>query len=101
MYLAPIKGIEMNTQVSLQHIELARLTATLSRTARSLVDLSDKDDTVSMFDGQTIFITYSGRGSESIGLFLSGAYSVKTRIQYMADNLNRLIKIKNHLLEVA
>ena len=54
-----------------------------------------------MFDGQTIFITYSGRGSESIGLFLSGAYSVKTRIQYMADNLNRLIEIKNHLLEVA
>lgn len=89
----------MNAQVSLQQIELARLTAVLNRTAQSLVELSDERDTVSEFDGHTIAITYVGRGFESIGLFLSNAYSVETRIRYMMDNLTRLIKIKNHILE--
>lgn len=89
----------MNAQVSLQQIELARLTAVLIRTAQSLVELSDERDTVSEFDGHTIAMTYVGRGFESIGLFLSNAYSVETRIRYMTDNLTRLIKIKNHILE--
>ncbi|WP_338562470.1 hypothetical protein [Acinetobacter sp. KS-LM10] len=83
----------------IESIELARLTAVLNRTAQSLVELSDERDTVSDFDGHTIAITYVGRGFESIGLFLSNAYSVETRIRYMTDNLTRLTKIKNHILE--
>ncbi len=83
----------------IESIELARLTAVLIRTAQSLVELSDERDTVSEFDGRTIAMTYVGRGFESIGLFLSNAYSVETRIRYMTDNLTRLTKIKNHILE--
>ena len=83
----------------IESVELARLTAVLIRTAQSLVELSDERDTVSEFDGRTIAMTYVGRGFESIGLFLSNAYSVETRIRYMTDNLTRLTKIKNHILE--
>lgn len=89
----------MNAQVSLQQIELARLTSGLIRTAQSLVDLSDERDTVSVFDGNWIVITPIGRGSESLGLFLPDAYSVETRIQYMTENLNRLMSIKKDISE--
>lgn len=89
----------MNAQVSLQQIELARLTSVLIRTAQSLVDLSDERDTVSVFDGHSIAITYIGRGFESIGLFLSNAYSVEAHIQYMTENLDRLMSIKKDITE--
>lgn len=90
----------MNAHVSLQHIELARLMAVLNRTALNIVELSN-NDTAAVFDGQTISIIYEGRGSESIGLFLSNTYPVETRIQYMTENLNRLNEIKKDLLEEA
>lgn len=90
----------MNTQVSLQHIELARLMSALNRAAQNLVELSN-NDTTATFDGQTINITYVGHGSESIGLFISNAYTVESRIKYMAENLNRLNEIKKDLLAEA
>lgn len=83
----------------IESIELARLTAVLIRTAQSLVALSNERDTVSVFDGHTIAMTYVGRGFECIGLFLSNAYSVETRIRYMTENLARLTSIKNYILE--
>lgn len=82
-----------------ESIELARLTAVLIRTAQSLVALSSERDTLSVFDGHTIAITYVGRGFESIGLFLSNAYSTETRIRYMTENLNRLMSIKKDISE--
>lgn len=90
----------MNAHVSLQHIELAKLMAVLNRTALSIVELSN-NNTAAVFDGQTINIIYDGRGSESIGLFLSNAYPVESRIKYMTENLNRLNEIKKDLLEEA
>lgn len=89
----------MNAPVSLQQIELARLTALTLRTAQDLVDLSDERDTVSVLDGNQLSITYVGRGLEYINLQLQGNYSIETRIRYMTDNLARLTKIKNYILE--
>lgn len=90
----------MNAHVSLQYIELARLLAVLNRTALNIIELSN-NDTAAVFDGQVINIIYDGRGSESIGLFLSNTYPVETRIQYLTENLNRLNEIKKDLLEEA
>lgn len=88
----------MNTQVSLQQIELARLISALNGVAQDLVELSNQY-TTTLFDGHTIAIKYTGRGSEFIGLFLSSAYTIETRIKYMAENLKRLKSIKNYILE--
>ena len=88
----------MNAQVSLQHIEMARLMTVLNRAAQNLVELSNLDMTA-VFDGHAISITYAGRGSEFIGLFLSSAYTIETRIEYMTENLKRLTDIKKYLLE--
>lgn len=89
----------MNAPVSLQQIELARLTALTLRTAQDLIGLSDERDTISVLDGSQLSITYVGRGSEHIGLQLSSNYSIETRIRYMTENLARLTKIKNYILE--
>ena len=89
----------MNAPVSLQQIELARLTALTLRIAQDLVELSDEHDTVSVLNGNQLSITYVGRGFEHINLQLPGNYSIETRIRYMTDNLARLTKIKNYVLE--
>lgn len=58
----------MNTQVSLQQIELARLKSLVAKEAQALFDLSDEQDTVSAINGGAIRITFAGRGIEIMSL---------------------------------
>ena len=83
--------------MSIQSIEVVRAEAQLLELAHELVMLSTADDVVEM-NHDRITLTYVGRGSESITLYLDGKYSDSTRIQYARENLARLKAIKSDLL---
>ena len=91
----------MNTQVSLQKIELVRIESLVAKEAQALVDLSDEQDTVSAINGGAIRITFVGRGVEIMSLDLPDRYSVVARIGYLTDTLKELTRIKNYILECA
>lgn len=83
--------------MSIQSIEVVRAEAQLLELAHELVMLSTADVVVEM-NHDRITLTYVGRGSESITLYLDGRYSDSTRIQYARENLARLKAIKSDLL---
>lgn len=89
----------MNAHVDLQQIELARVHAQVNQVARSLVALSDVNDTVTTIKNGSIHMIYSGRGTEYLQLALSDKYSINTRLSYLKDSLKRLTEIKNCILE--
>lgn len=82
-------------------IEVVRLETLTRKVAEELVALSDPSDTASTIKSNWIQIVYSGRGTESIQLSLSGDFSDKTRIAYQNDVVLRLNKIKSYILEEA
>lgn len=90
----------MNTQVSLQQIELVRIESQLLQLAGELESMSTADDVIKV-EGNTITLTYVGRGMEIISLCLDGKYSDSTRIQYAHENMARLEKIKSDLVSWA
>lgn len=90
----------MNTQVSLQQIELVRIESQLLQLAGELESMSTADDVIKV-EGNTITLTYVGRGVEIISLCLDGKYSDSTRIQYAHENMARLEKIKSDLVSWA
>ena len=90
----------MNTQVSLQQIELVRIESQLLQLAGELESMSTADDVIKV-EGNTITLTYVGRGMEFISLCLDGKYSDSTRIQYARENMARLEKIKSDLVSWA
>ena len=90
----------MNTQVSLQQIELVRIESQLLQLAGELESMSTADDVIKV-EGNTITLTYVGRGMEFISLCLDGKYSDSTRIQYAHENTARLEKIKSDLISWA
>ena len=90
----------MNTQVSLQQIELVRIESQLLQLAGELESMSTADDVIKV-EGNTITLTYVGRGMEFISLCLDGKYSDSTRIQYAHENMTRLEKIKSDLVSWA
>lgn len=90
----------MNTQVSLQQIELVRIESQLLQLAGELESMSTADDVIKV-EGNTITLTYVGRGTEFISLCLDGKYSDSTRIQYAHENMARLEKIKSDLISWA
>ena len=83
--------------MSIQSIEVVRAEAQLLELAHELVMLSTADVVVEM-NHDRITLTYVGRGSESITLYLDGKYSDSTRIQYARENMARLEKIKSDLV---
>ena len=83
--------------MNIQSIEVVRAEAQLLELAHELVMLSNADVVVEM-NHDRITLTYVGRGSESITLYLDGKYSDSTRIQYARENLARLKAIKSDLL---
>ena len=90
----------MNTQVSLQQIEVVRIESQLLQLAGELESMSTADDVIKV-EGNTITLTYVGRGMEIISLCLDGKYSDSTRIQYARENMARLEKIKSDLVSWA
>ena len=90
----------MNTQVSLQQIEVVRIESQLLQLAGELESMSTADDVIKV-EGNTITLTYVGRGMEIISLCLDGKYSDSTRIQYAHENMARLEKIKSDLVSWA
>lgn len=81
-------------------IEVVRAEVQLLELAHEMVMLSTADDVVEV-EGNTINLTYVGRGTESIALCLDGNYSDSTRIQYARENMARLEKIKSDLVSWA
>ena len=81
-------------------IEVVRAEVQLLELAHELVMLSTADDMIKV-EGNTISLTYVGRGTEFISLCLDGKYSDSTRIQYARENMARLEKIKSDLVSWA
>ena len=81
-------------------IEVVRAEVQLLELAHELVMLSTADDMIKV-EGNTISLTYVGRGTEFISLCLDGKYSDSTHIQYARENMARLKKIKSDLVSWA
>lgn len=89
----------MNAHLDLQRIEVARVHAQVNQVARSLVTLSDEEDTVSTIINNSIYMIFKDRGSSSLQLALSENYSINTRLSYLKDNLTYLTNIEKYILE--
>ena len=85
---------------AMQSIEVVRAESQLLQLAGELEGMSTADDVIKV-EGNTISLTYVGRGTEFISLCLDGKYSDSTRIQYARENMARLEKIKSDLVSWA
>lgn len=81
----------------IQSIEVVRIESQLLQLAGELESMSTADDVIKV-EGNTITLTYVGRGTEFISLCLDCKYSDSTRIQYARENMARLEKIKSDLV---
>ena len=84
----------------IQSIEVVRIESQLLQLAGELESMSTADDAIKV-EGNTITLTYVGRGTEFIYLCLDDKYSDSTRIQYARENMARLEKIKSDLVSWA
>ena len=84
----------------IQSIEVVRAESQLLQLAGEIESMSTADDVIKV-EGNTITLTYVGRGTEFISLCLDGKYSDSTRIQYARENMARLEKIKSDLVSWA
>lgn len=82
---------------AIQSIEVVRTESQLIHLAEEMESMSTTDDVIKV-NGNTITLTYVGRGMEIISLCLDDRYSDSTRIQYARENMARLEKIKSDLL---
>ncbi|WP_180031712.1 hypothetical protein [Acinetobacter sp. YH12245] len=82
---------------AIKSIEVVRAESQLIHLAEEMESLSTADDVIKV-NGNTITLTYVGRGMEIISLCLDGRYSDSTRIRYARENMARLEKIKSDLL---
>lgn len=85
---------------AMQSIEVVRIESQLLQLAGELESMSTADDVIKV-EGNTITLTYVGRGTEFISLCLDDKYSDSTRIQYARENMARLEKIKSDLVSWA
>ena len=84
----------------IQSIEVVRIESQLLQLAGEIESMSTADDVIKV-EGNTISLTYVGRGTEFISLCLDGKYSNSVRIQYARENMARLEKIKSDLVSWA
>ena len=82
---------------AMQSIEVVRAESQLIHLAEEMESMSTAEDVIKV-EGNTITLTYVGRGMESISLCLSENYSDNTRIHYARENIARLEKIRSDLL---
>ena len=85
---------------AMQSIEAVRIESQLLQLAGEIESMSTADDVIKV-EGNTITLTYVGRGTEFISLCLDGKYSDSTRIRYARENMARLEKIKSDLISWA
>ena len=85
---------------AMQSIEVVRIESQLLQLAGELESMSTADDAIKV-EGNTITMTYVGRGTEFISLCLNDKYSDSVRIQYARENMARLEKIKSDLVSWA
>lgn len=84
----------------IQSIEVVRIESQLLQLAGEIESMSTADDVIKV-EGNTISLTYVGRGTEFISLCLDDKYSNSVRIQYARENMARLEKIKSDLVSWA
>lgn len=84
----------------IQSIEVVRAESQLIHLAEEMESMSTVDDVIKV-EGNTITLTYVGRGMEIISLCLDDRYSDSTRIQYARENMARLEKIRSDLVSWA
>lgn len=87
--------INMNAHPEI--IEVSRLKSLIKDSVQALLPLSSEEDTVVTDGGNWIHLRYVGRGTEQIQLELGDQFSIKTKIAYLRDTLNRLAEIKKEL----
>jgi hypothetical protein len=87
--------INMNAHPEI--IELSRLKSLIKDSVQALLPLSSEEDTVVTDGGNWIHLRYVGRGTEQIQLDIGDQFSIKTKISYLRDTLNRLAEIKKEL----
>ena len=90
----------MNTQVSLESLELAKLNAEVIELAHSIIALTAvTEDVIATIDqGSFRFrVVYLGRGSETFGLGLSEAFKTIERINYAKGLVRDFAKIKTNI----
>ncbi|ENL3726091.1 hypothetical protein ACQ1KH_003785, partial [Acinetobacter baumannii] len=75
-------------------IEVSRLKSLIKDSVQALLPLSSEEDTVVTDGGNWIHLRYVGRGTEQIQLDIGDQFSIKTKISYLRDTLNRLAEIK-------
>lgn len=85
---------------AIQSIEVVRAESQLLQLADELESMSTAEDVIKV-EGNTINLTYVGRGTESIALCLDGNYSDEMRVKYARENMARLEKIKSDLVSWA
>lgn len=78
-------------------IEVLRLKSLIKDSVQALLPLSSEEDTVVTDGGNWIHLRYVGRGTEQIQLDIGDQFSIKTKISYLRDTLNRLAEIKKEL----
>ena len=88
----------MNTQVSLESLELAKLNAEVIELAHSIIALTAvTEDVIATIDQGSFRVVYLGRGSETFGLGLSEAFKTIERINYAKGLVRDFAKIKTNI----
>lgn len=85
---------------AIKSIEVVRAESQLIHLAEEMESMSTADDVIKV-EGNTITLTYVGRGMEIISLCLDERYSDSTRIRYARENMARLEKIRSDLVSWA
>ena len=90
----------MNTQVSLESLELAKLNAEVIALAHSIIALAAvTEDVIATIDQGSFLVAYLGRGSEIFGLGLSEAFKEIDRINYAKGLVTRFKQIMTDIQE--
>lgn len=90
----------MNTQVSLESLELAKLNAEVIALAHSIIALTAvAEDVTATIDQGSFRVVYLGRGSEMFGLGLSEAFKTIERINYAKGLVTRFKQIMTDIQE--
>ena len=88
----------MNSQVSLESLELAKLNAEVIALAHSIIALAAvTQDVIATIDQGSFRVVYLGRGSEIFGLGLSEAFKTIERINYAKGLVRDFAKIKTNI----
>ena len=90
----------MNTQVSLESLELAKLNAEVIALAHSIIALAAvTEDVIATIDQGSFLVAYLGRGSEMFGLGLPEAFKTIERINYAKELVTRFKQIMTDIQE--